>query len=162
MTKWGAALLVIVSAVVLQSAVLPIHIASPFKPDLLLIVAVYLALRGSFQAGAPLSWMLGLVKDVFSGLYLGLNAFSFLLIFMVIKNISDRLYTESAPLFVITVSIATLSCVSLNLLLLVMFTASPGIAYSMGAGLVPHLLVNAFAASLAPLIPGFDRLLETT
>jgi len=161
MTKWGIAVIVIVSAVVFQSAVVPIYIASPFKPDLLLIFVVYLALRGSFKAGAPLSWTLGLVKDVFSGLYLGLNAFSFLFIFMVIKNISDRLYTESAPLFVITVSVATLSCVSLNLLLLVMFTASPGIVYSMGVGLVPHLLVNAFAASLIPLIPGFDRLLET-
>jgi len=161
MTKWGATVLVVVSAVVLQSAVLPVHIASPFKPDLLLIFVVYLALRGSFTAGAPLSWTMGLVKDVFSGLYLGLNAFSFLLIFMVIKSISARLYTESAPLFVITVTVATLSCVSFNLLLMVMFTASPGIAYSMGAGLVPHLLVNAFAASLVPLIPGFDRLLET-
>jgi TctA family transporter len=47
------------------------------------------------------------------------------------------------------------------MLLLVMFTASPGIAYSMSAGLVPHLLVNAFVASFVPLIPGFDRLLET-
>lgn len=160
MTRWGATAIVVILAVVLQSAVLPVHIASPFKPDLLLIFVIYLALRGSFAAGAPLSWVMGLVKDVFSGLYLGLNAFSFLLIFMVIKNISGRLYTESDSLFVITVSVATLSCVSLNLLLLVMFTASPGIAYSMGTGLVPHLLVNAFAASLVPMIPGFDRLLE--
>ncbi|WP_240732215.1 rod shape-determining protein MreD [Geobacter sp. FeAm09] len=154
------ALIVVMLAVVFQASVLPVHIASPFKPDLLLIVTVYLALRGSFAAGAPLSWGLGAVKDVFSGLYLGLNAFSFLLIFLVIKNISDRLYTESAPLFVITVGVATLSCVFINLLLLVMFTTSPGIAYSMSVGLVPHLLVNAFVASLVPLIPGFDRPLE--
>ncbi|KAB0664810.1 rod shape-determining protein MreD [Oryzomonas japonica] len=161
MTRVGVALIVIVSVVVLQASVLPVHITSSFKPDLLLIIVVYLALRGSFQTGAPLSWGLGIIKDVFSGLYLGLNAFSFLLIFLVIKNISDRLYTESAPLFVITASVATLSCVAINLLLLVMFTASPGIAYSMGIGLLPHLLVNAFVASLVPLIPGFDRPLET-
>lgn len=161
MTKVGVALIVIVTAVIFQTSVLPVHIASPFKPDLLLIIVVYLALRGSFRAGAPLSWGLGAVKDVFGGIYLGLNAFSFLLIFLVIKNISDRLYTESAPLFVITVSVATLSCVAINLLLLVMFTAAPGIVYSMGLGLVPHLLVNAFVASLIPFIPGFDRPLET-
>ena len=160
MSKWGIAGVSIVAALVLQAAVLPVYIASPFKPDLLLIFVVYLGLCGPFKTGAPLSWTLGLVKDVFSGLYLGLNAFSFLLVFLVIRNIADRLYTESAPLFVITVSVATLGCVSLNLLLMVMFTATPGIAYSMGAGLVPHLLVNAFAASLIPLIPGFDRLLE--
>ena len=161
MTKWGATVIAIVSALVLQSSVLPIYIASPFKPDLLLVFVVFLALRVSFMAGASLSWVLGLVKDVFSGLNLGLNALSFLLIFMVIKHISDRLNTGSAPLFVIAVSIATLSCVSINMLLLVMFTASPGIAYSMSVGMVPHLIVNAFVASLVPLIPGFDRLLET-
>jgi rod shape-determining protein MreD len=161
MTKWwGATVIAIVSAVVLQSSVLPIFIASPFKPDLLLVFVVLLGLRGSFKAGAALSWVLGLVKDVFSGLYLGLNALSFLVIFMVIKHVSERLYAESAPLLVIAVSIATLSCISINLLLLVMFATSPGIAYSMSAGLVPHLLVNAFVASLVPLIPGFDRLLE--
>ena len=161
MTKWGATVIAIASAVVLQSSVLPIYIASPFKPDLLLVFMVFLALRVSFMAGASLSWVLGLVKDVFSGLYLGLNALSFLLIFMVIKHLSDRLYTGSAPLLVIAVSIATLSCASIDMLLLVMFTESPGVAYSMSAGLVPHLLVNAFVASFIPLIPGFDRLLET-
>ncbi|MDR3580987.1 MAG: rod shape-determining protein MreD [Oryzomonas sp.] len=161
MTKWGAAVIAIVLAVVLQSSVLPIYIASPFKPDLLLVFMVFLALRVSFMTGASLSWVLGLVKDVFSGLYLGLNALSFLLIFMVIKHISDRLYTGSSSLFVIAVSIATLSCASIDMLLLVMFTESPGIAYSMSAGLVPHLLVNAFVASFVPLIPGFDYLLET-
>jgi len=161
MTKWGAMMIAVVSAVVLQSSVLPIYIASPFKPDLLLVFMVFLALRAPFMTGASLSWVLGLVKDIFSGIYLGLNALSFLLIFMVIKHISDRLYTGSAPLFVIAVSIATLSCVSIDMLLMVMFTESPGIAYSMSAGLVPHLLVNAFIASFVPLIPGFDRLLET-
>jgi rod shape-determining protein MreD len=161
MTKWGATVIAIVLAVVLQSSVLPVHIASPFKPDLLLVFVVFLALRVSFMAGASLSWVLGLVKDVFSGLYLGLNALSFLIIFAIIKHISDRLYTGSASLFVLAVSVATLSCASINILLLVMFTESPGIVYSMSAGMLPHLLVNAFVASFVPLIPGFDRLLET-
>ena len=161
MTKWGATVMAIVSAVVLQTSVLPVYIASPFKPDLLLVFVVFLALRSPFMAGVSLSWGLGLVKDVFSGLYLGLNALSFLLIFVVIKHISDRLYTGSAPLFVLAVCGATLSCASINILLLVMFTKSSGIVYSMSAGLVPHLLVNAFVASFVPLLPGFDRLLET-
>ena len=162
MNKWGGAVIATLLAVVLQSSVLPVHIIAPFKPDLLLIAAVYLALRGSFETGAPLAWFLGLVKDVFSGLYLGLNAFTFLVIFMIIKSVADRLYAESAPLFVLTVTAATLACVSVNLLLLVMFTATPGIVYSMGAGLFPHLLVNAFVASLVTLMPGFDRTLEVS
>lgn len=151
----------VAAAVVLQAAVLPVHIATPFKPDLLLIIVVHLALRGSFQAGTPLAWLLGLLKDVFSGLYLGLNAFTFLIIFLVIKNVADRLYAESGFLFVVTVGVATMVATIANLLLLLMFTQTPGIAYSMTAGLIPHILTNAFAASLAALLPGFSRGHET-
>lgn len=164
MNKRGALLLAgsVISAVLLQTTVLPVHIATPFKPDLLLIIMVYLALRGTFRSGAPLAWLMGLLKDVFSGLYLGLNAFTFLLIFLVIKNAADRLYAESSFLFVVTVSVATLASVTANLLLLLMFTQTPGIAYSMTAGIIPHILTNAFAASLVALLPCFTRGPELT
>jgi rod shape-determining protein MreD len=146
----------IVASVVLQTSVLPVHLSSPFKPDLLLIAMVFVALRGSLGTGALLAWGLGIIKDVFSGLYLGLNAFSFLIIFLVIKSISDLLYAESGELFVVTVSAATLACVTVNLILLIMLTSTPGISFSMAAGLIPHLLANAFAASLVALLPVFS------
>lgn len=146
----------LVLAVVLQTSVLPVHVADAFKPDLLLVAMVYLALRGPVASGALLVWILGLLKDIFSGLYLGLNAFSFLIIFIVIKNISDLLYAESGELFVVTVSAATAACVTANLILLLMLTSTPGISYSMISGLLPHLLANAFAASLVTLLPVFS------
>ena len=43
-----------------------------------------------------------------------------------------------------------------RLVLLLMLTATPGIIYSMTAGLLPHLLANAFAASLVTLLPVFS------
>lgn len=149
-------LFALVLAVVLQTSVLPVHVASAFKPDLLLVAMVYLALRGPVAQGAFLAWILGLIKDVFSGLFLGLNAFSFLIIFLVIKSISDLLYAESGELFVVTVSVSTLACVTANLILLLMLTSTPGISYSMTAGLLPHLLANAFAASIVTLLPVFS------
>jgi len=151
-----SALFALVVAVVLQTSILPVHVAGPFKPDLLLVAMVYLALRSPVVQGALLAWVLGLIKDVFSGLYLGLNAFSFLIIFLVIKSISDLLYAESGELFVVTVGAATLACVASNLIMLLMLTSTPGIAYSMTAGLLPHLLANAFAASLVTLLPVFS------
>ncbi|BCS54483.1 rod shape-determining protein MreD [Geobacter sp. SVR] len=151
----------VVLAIILQTSVLPVYIADYFKPDLLLIIMVYLALRESYQAGTPLAWLLGLLKDVFSGLYLGLNAFTFLIIFLVIKSVADRLYAESGFLFVVTVTVATLACLTANLLLLFMFTNTPGIAYSIGAGMIPHVMVNCFAASLVILLPVFAREEET-
>jgi rod shape-determining protein MreD len=149
-------LFVIAGAVVLQTSVLPFYLYSPFKPDLLLIAMVYIALRASLVSGALTAWSLGLIKDVFSGLYLGLNAFSFLIIFLVIKSISDLLYAESGELFVVTVSAATLGCIAIDLILLVMLTSTPGISYSLTAGALPHILVNAFAASLVTLLPVFS------
>jgi rod shape-determining protein MreD len=156
MIRNTSALFILVMAVVLQTSILPVHLAGAFKPDLLLVAMVYLALRGPVVPGALLAWSLGLIKDVFSGLYLGLNAFSFLIIFLVIKSISDLLYAESGELFVVTVSAATLACVTVNLILLLMLTSNPGISYTMTAGLLPHLLVTAFAASLVTLLPVFS------
>jgi rod shape-determining protein MreD len=155
MIRNSLALIILVISLVLQTSVLPTHVATPFKPDLLLVAMVYLALRGPVAPGAFLAWILGLIKDVFSGLYLGLNGFSFLIIFLVITSISDLLYAESGELFVVTVSAATLACVTADLLLLLMLTSTPGISYSMTAGLLPHMLANAFAASLLTLLPLF-------
>lgn len=147
--------LVIVS-IAIQVSLLPVFVRPPFKPDLLLVIMVYLALRGSFETGAPLAWMLGMLDDVFSGLYLGLNAATFLISFLIIKNVSERLYADSAILFVLTVTAVTLAGFTLNLLLILMFTASPGIAYSMLSDIFPRLLVNAFVASIVTAFPGFD------
>jgi len=151
----------ILAAIIIQVSLLPVFILTPFKPDMLLVVMVFVALRGSFQTGAPVAWLLGMLDDTFSGLYLGLNGATFLISFLVIKNVSDRLYADSAILFVLTVTGVTLAGFTLNMLLIVMFTTSPGIAYSMVSDLLPRTLVNAFVASLVTTFPGFDSHVET-
>ena len=151
---------VIVAAIVLQITILPVFLLPAFKPDLLLVLMIFMALRGPSGSGALLAWLLGAFSDVFSGLYLGLHAFTYLIVFLVIKAVSDRLYAESALLFVLTTAGVTLAVFTLNMILLLMFTANPGIAYSMLADIVPRLLVNCFVASLVTLLPGFDRNLE--
>jgi rod shape-determining protein MreD len=151
----------VLASIVIQVSLLPVFIRPSFKPDLLLVIMVYIALHGSFKAGAPLAWLLGMLNDVCSGLYLGLNAATFLISFLVIKSVSDRLYADSAILFVLTVAGVTLAGFTFNLLLTVMFTASPGIAYSMFSDMFPRLLVNAFIASIVSSFPGFDCQLES-
>jgi rod shape-determining protein MreD len=121
---------------------------------------IFVALRGPSGTGAPLAWLLGALSDVFSGLYLGLNAGTYLIVFLIIKGVSDRLYAESALLFVLTTAGVTLAVFTLNMILLFMFTTTPGIAYSMFADIVPRLLINCFVASLVTLLPGFDKNLE--
>jgi len=146
----------IIASIVIQTSLLPVLIRPSFKPDLLLVIMVFVALRGSFESGAPLAWLLGMLNDVCSGLFLGLNAATFLVSFLVIKSVSDRLYAESSFLFVLTVVGVTFFNFALNLFLLALFTTSPGIVYSMLSDLFPRLLVNAFIASLVTAFPGFD------
>jgi len=109
-----------------------------------------------------LAWLLGMLNDVYSGLYLGLDAVTFLILFLVIKSVSDRLYADSAILFVLTVAGVSLAGLTINLLLTVMFTESPGIVYSMLSDIFPRLLVNAFIASIVSAFPGFDCQLEAS
>ena len=152
----------IISSIVVQVSLLPVFIHPSFKPDLLLVIMVFMALRGSSEVGAPLAWMLGMLNDVCSGLFLGLNATTFLISFLIIKSASDRLYAESAFLFVLTVIGVTFVNFALSLILITMFTASPGIVYSMLSGLFPLLLVNAFVASIVTVFPGFDEQVPST
>jgi rod shape-determining protein MreD len=151
----------VIASIVIEVSLLPVFVRPPFKPDLLLVIMVFIALRVSFELGAPLAWLLGMLNDVCSGLYLGLNAATFLFLFLVIKSVSGRLYADSAILFVLTVVGVTLAGFTLNLLLMVMFTASPGIAYSMLSDIIPHILVNAFTASIVAALPGFDVPVES-
>jgi rod shape-determining protein MreD len=151
----------VLASIVIQVSLLPVFVRPSFKPDLLLVIMVFLALRGSLRSGAALAWLLGMLNDICSGLYLGLNAATFLMSYIVIKSVSDRVYADSAILFVMTAAAVTVAGFTLNLLLLVMFTTSPGIAYSMFSDLVPRLLVNAFVASIVSAFPGFDCQMES-
>lgn len=151
----------VITSIIVQVSLLPVFIRPPFKPDLLLVILVFISLRVSFEVGAPLAWLLGMLNDVCGGLYIGLNAVTFLISFLVIKSVSDRLYADSALLFVLTVTGVTFAGFTMNLLLMVIFTASPGIAYSMLSDIFPRLLVNAFVASIVSTFPGFDCQLES-
>ena len=153
---------IVLASIVIQVSLLPVFVRPTFKTDLLLVIMVFIALRASSEVGAPLSWLLGLLNDVCSGLYLGLNAATFLISFLVIKSVSGRLYADSAILFVLTVAGVTLAGFTLNLLLMLMFTTSSGIAYSMLSDIFPRILVNAFIASVVSSFPGFDCQLESS
>jgi len=144
---------VIVSVVAVQAAVLPHYLEPGFKPDLLLVLMVFLTLRSDTSVSLPAAYGLGLLKDCLSGIYLGLNGFSFLVVYLVLKSISERLYVQSCLLFVLAVSAATVVSLALNLLLLLVFSQASTLFASLLNLFVPHLLVNAFVASLVTLVP---------
>jgi rod shape-determining protein MreD len=148
MIKFLKIVMIVYAALLVQVTLLPAYLADPFKPDILILFVAWLGLREGGWRGGVLAFLLGLIADCFSGLYLGLNAFSFLFIYLVLRKVADRLYTDSLYLMVLVVSLATFVNGFIHLLLLLLFSVADGVYATLLPGLIPQALVNALAASL--------------
>ncbi|SNB44694.1 rod shape-determining protein MreD [Geobacter sp. DSM 9736] len=151
---------ILTAALLLQVTLLPRWVADPFQPNLLIVFVVYLGLRGGGRADWTLVLLLGLIQDSFSGIYLGLHGFCYLLVYLFLKSVADRVYADSSRLVILMVFIATVVTGLLQILLLSMFSAAPGIYASIFYALVPQGLVSALAASVMvsfPLFPFLEK-----
>jgi rod shape-determining protein MreD len=151
---------ILTACLLLQVTILPAYIADPFKPNLLVIVIAYMGLKAG-RLGGLLAFGLGILQDCFSGIYLGLNGFSYLCIFLILNVTADRLYTESRYLLVLVVFLATMVNGILNLILLYLFPTTNGIYEPILSALIPQSLVNALIVSLVFSIPAITVLEES-
>ena len=141
---------------ILQVTVLPYFLREPFVPNLLLLLVVYLGVKEEVGLiGALLAFCQGLLHDAFSGIYLGLSGFSFLVIYLVLRLLRDQLYTDSSTLMVVVAFLATLAHGLLSLLLLLLFSEADGIFPTILAALVPQALVSSLVASLVTVVASF-------
>jgi rod shape-determining protein MreD len=101
-------LLVGIGLLFLQSAVLPGFLPWQLKPDLLLILVVYLGFQEASLMAGVATYLLGLLQDTFAGTCLGLYGLVFLIIFLAVKGASDRLNAESPVLLFFIVLCGTL------------------------------------------------------
>jgi len=138
----------IIVAFLFQVTILPAYLSDPFRPNLLLVIVVWLGLTASQPWGALSAYLLGLAQDCVSGLYLGLNGFSYLITFMVLHNIAHRLYADSRYLMTLAVFASTVGCGIAQLLLLALFSSADGIYTTLLMSLLPQGVVNALVASL--------------
>lgn len=94
--------------VLLQTTIFPWFLPPELRPNLLLILVIYLGLSESFLRAAALTLLLGALQDVFSGMTLGLYATVQLTIFLSVRLFSDHLNIESRPLLLGLIAIGTL------------------------------------------------------
>lgn len=141
-------ILIVAAALLLQQTLLPFWLADPFQPNLLIILVIYLGLRGSGGMDWLTALFLGLVHDSFNGIYLGMFGFTFLTIYFLLRSMTDRLYTDSIQLMTLVTFIASIGAGLLQLVLLMIFSAADGLYASLFAALIPQALVNALAASI--------------
>jgi rod shape-determining protein MreD len=135
--------------VILQVCVLPAYLDDPFKPNLMIILVSYLALREEVSFfGALLAYLLGLVQGTFSGVNFGLAGISMLLIYMLLKKVADQLYTDSDNLMVVVVFIATFIDALVSMGLILLFSSSTAVYNSFLANSLPQAVVNSLVASL--------------
>ena len=139
---------VVLAACLLQMTLLPRYLLDPFQPNLIIVLVVYLGLKMPHRLAGVAAFGLGLLQDSFSGIYLGLHAFSYLCIYTLLSELADRLYTDNRALFVLVVFLATVFSALLNLLMLTIFSVSKGVYASLLPALIPQALVNALVASL--------------
>ncbi|MBT0653997.1 rod shape-determining protein MreD [Geomobilimonas luticola] len=139
---------VIAVALLLQVTLLPAYLRDPFQPNILVTIVAWVGLRKQPPLGGVAAFLLGLLQDTFSGLYLGLNGFTYLVMYILLQSIAHRLYTDSRYLMILVVFLATIGNGILQLLLLILFSAAPGIYSAILPPLLPQALVNALVTSV--------------
>jgi rod shape-determining protein MreD len=100
-------LIIFVSAIVLQTSVLDILTIKGIKPDLVLLIVVYLGLIRGSDIGCLSGFFFGLVEDVYSGMYLGSNALTKTIVGFFCGISGKRLYTHSLLSQILCVGIGT-------------------------------------------------------
>lgn len=139
---------IVLLSLLFQMTLLPAYIVDPFQPNLMIILVVYLGLKLPHRLAPFGAFAVGILQDCISGLCLGLHAFSYLCIYLLLAEISDRLFTDNRMLLVLVVAVATVVSALLNLVMLMVFSVSPGVYASVLPALIPQTLVNALVASV--------------
>ncbi|MDT8441745.1 MAG: rod shape-determining protein MreD [Desulfuromonadales bacterium] len=107
MSHFASALLFAGTAIVLQAGFLPSLLPGYAKPDLLLILVVYLGLHERPWRGGALVYGIGWGYDCFAGHFPGLHGFVLLALFLAVRAIVTRVNTESSVLLLALVLTGT-------------------------------------------------------
>jgi len=133
--------------IILQTVLLPLIITGGYKPDLLLILVVYLGLHEGPWRGGLLVYLFGGFYDGVAGAFPGLHGFVLLGIFLAVRAIVTRVNTESSPLLLLLVLCGTVLDSVLTAFALDFFSHAERIWPQMVWHLPVQLLLN-FAAAL--------------
>ena len=133
-------------AVVLQTVAFPVLLQGYYKPDLLLILVVYLGLHEEPRRGGLLVYLLGWAYDGVAGGFPGLNGFVLFGIFLAIRGIVSRVNTESSPLLLLLVIAGTVLQFVMVAFALDFFSLTTRVWPQMVWQLPVQLLLNFIAA----------------
>ncbi len=116
------------------------------KPDLMLVLIIYVALNERLLPGGIIAATLGVLQDVFSGSFLGLYGFVLLVVFLVGRAAVSRLNAESSVLLMFLVLWGTVVEAALVIFSVGFFADSGPIWPIVLRGLLPQLFLNLASA----------------
>jgi rod shape-determining protein MreD len=135
-------------ALPLQTILLPPFFPGGAKPDLVLLLVIWIGLRESPWRGGALVYLIGWLYDSYAGIYPGLHGFVLLTVFLTVCGMATRLNTESLPLLWYLVGGGTLLQGALTIFA-VEFFANAGQFWTVVLRSLPEqLLLNLLAGYL--------------
>jgi rod shape-determining protein MreD len=148
MNRIIAYLLLAGCAVILQTVLLPPLLPDPYKPDLLLLLVVYLGLYEEPWRGGALVYLIGWMYDGAAGVFPGLHGYILLGIFFAVRATVTRVNTESSVLLLCLVTAGTVLQSVLLAFALEFFLPAVDYWPSLVLQLPAQLLINMLAALL--------------
>lgn len=133
-------------AAVLQTVLLPLLLRGDYKPDLVLLLVVYLGLHEGLWRGGLIVYLIGCFFDGVGGAFPGLNGFVMLAIFLAVRGIVTRVNTESSVLLLLLVMAGTVLQAFLVAFALDFFMPEISFSSQIAWQLPVQLLLNFVAA----------------
>jgi len=143
--------------VLIQTSLWPHLLPFETRPDLILVLVVYLALSENHLSGGILAYLLGACLDAMAGSHPGLHGVTLLLLFFCVRFAADHFNTESSRLLIIMVGFGTLFYAGLQVVF-ASFADAGEIWLPIVRAIVPQILLNVVAALvLLKLVPHLLR-----
>ncbi len=143
----------------LQSSVLPLFFSPNWRPNLILILILYLGLSENLPRAIIASLLLGAIQDSLCGPNLGLYISVYLVIILATRVLSDQLNVESPPLLLLLIAGGTLLQNLLIGFYLTVFAATAPVLQILFPAIPQQIMTNVFFATiLLFLLLRFQRL----
>ncbi len=162
MNKFGKLALYVILLYVVQSSLLTLIAYRGIGPDLMLLVTVSYAFLRGMRYGGLMGFSTGLLQDLAMGTFLGIHAFSQLLIGLFFGRFSNRVFKEQFFLPVFASVAAIVANYFILALLMVLLGYRFNLVGNMESMLVPMLVYQlAFAYPVHRLTYALDKKLST-
>lgn len=136
------------AGILVQAALAPTLLPLRLTPELLLILVIYLGLYRQGFCGGLAAYSLGLLQDSFAGSCLGLYGLIFLILYLILRGLAERLNTESPALLLFMVLCGTLLQAALLIFLLGFLTDAGAVWRNILRSLPLQALLNLVCAWL--------------